>query len=147
MYDKALCTSLVIMKVPNMFQSVIQRLRKELTLNDILWGIIPFILFILSSNRYTITNADGLLTQGSLVTVALINVAVALLLSVRKLWPEQAATIFIVICVVQVIFGPAQLFADFFGFVLLVNAIARGNPKHSKAFVITAYATTILSCQ
>ena len=146
MYDKALCTSLVIMKVPNMFQSVIQRLRKELTLNDILWGIIPFILFILSSNRYTITNADGLLTQGSLVTVALINVAVALLLSVRKLWPEQAATIFIVICVVQVIFGPAQLFADFFGFVLLVNAIARGNPKHSKAFVITAYATTILSC-
>ena len=46
----------------------------------------------------------------------------------------------------QVIFGPAQLFADFFGFVLLVNAIARGNPTHTKVFVITAYITTILSC-
>ncbi len=134
------------MKVPNMFQSVIQRLRKELTLNDILWGIIPLILFILSSDRYVISNVDGFLTQGSLITVTLINIVVALLLSVRKLWPEQAATIFIVICIVQVIFGPTQLFADFFGFVLLVNAIARGNPEHSKAFVIAAYVTTVLSC-
>ncbi|EIK87811.1 Signal transduction histidine kinase [Gardnerella vaginalis 6119V5] len=129
-----------------MFQSVIQRLRKELTLNDILWGIIPLILFILSSDRYVISNVDGFLTQGSLITVTLINIVVALLLSLRKLWPEQAATIFIVICIVQVIFGPTQLFADFFGFVLLVNAIARGNPEHSKAFVIAAYATTVLSC-
>lgn len=134
------------MKVPNMFQSVIQRLRKELTLNDILWGIIPLILFILSSDRYVISNVDGFLTQGSLITVTLINIVVALLLSVRKLWPEQSATIFIVICIVQVIFGPTQLFADFFGFVLLVNAIARGNPEHSKAFVIAAYVTTVLSC-
>ncbi|RFT30058.1 hypothetical protein CG404_04850, partial [Bifidobacteriaceae bacterium VN003] len=97
-----------------MFQSVIQPLRKELTLNDILWGIIPLILFILSNNRYSISYVDGLLTQGSLVTVALTNIVVALLLSVRKIWPEQAAIIFIVICIVQVIFGPAQLFADFF---------------------------------
>ena len=134
------------MKVPNMFQSVIQRLRKELTLNDILWGIIPLILFILSSDRYVISNVDGFLTQSSLITVTLINIVVALLLSLRKLWPEQAATIFIVICIVQVIFGPTQLFADFFGFVLLVNAIARGNPEHSKAFVIAAYVTTVLSC-
>ena len=134
------------MKVPNMFQSVIQRLRKELTLNDILWGIITLILFILSSNRYVISNVDGFLTQSSLITVALINIVIALLLSVRKLWPEQAATIFIVICIVQLLFGPAQLFADLFGFVLLVNAIARGNPEHSKAFVITAYVTTALSC-
>ena len=134
------------MKVPNMFQSVIQRLRKELTLNDILWGIIPLILFILSSDRYVISNVDGFLTQGSLITVTLINIVVALLLSLRKLWPEQAATIFIVICIVQVAFGPTQLFADFFGFVLLVNAIARGNPEHSKAFVIAAYVTTVLSC-
>ncbi|MFW0901887.1 sensor histidine kinase [Gardnerella sp. Marseille-QA0894] len=129
-----------------MFQSVIQRLRKELTLNDILWGIIPLILFILSSDRYVISNVDGFLTQGSLITVTLINIVVALLLSLRKLWPEQAATIFIVICIVQVAFGPTQLFADFFGFVLLVNAIARGNPEHSKAFVIAAYVTTVLSC-
>ncbi|EIK85177.1 Signal transduction histidine kinase [Gardnerella greenwoodii 00703Dmash] len=129
-----------------MFCSVIQRLRTELTINDILWGIIPFILFILSSNRYVISNVDGFLTQSSLITVALTNIVVALLLSVRKLWPEQAATIFIVICIVQVIFGPTQLFADFFGFVLLVNAIARGNPEHSKAFVIAAYVTTVLSC-
>ena len=134
------------MKVHNMFQSVIQRLRKELTLNDILWGIIPLILFILSSDRYVISNVDGFLTQGSLITVTLINIVVALLLSVRKLWPEQSATIFIVICIVQVAFGPTQLFADFFGFVLLVNAIARGNPEHSKAFVIAAYVTTVLSC-
>ena len=134
------------MKVPNMFQSVIQRLRKELTLNDILWGIIPLILFILSSDHYVISNIDGFLTHGSLITVALINIVVALLLSVRKIWPEQAAIIFIVICIVQVIFGPTQLFADFFGFVLLVNAIARGNPEHSKAFVIAAYVTTVLSC-
>ena len=146
LFYKVLCTSLVIMKVPNMFQSVIQSLRKELTLNDILWGIIPLILFILSNNRYSISYVDGLLTQGSLVTVALTNIVVALLLSVRKIWPEQAAIIFIVICIVQVIFGPAQLFADFFGFVLLVNAIARGNPTHTKVFVITAYITTILSC-
>lgn len=134
------------MKVPNMFQSVIQRLRKELTLNDILWGIIPLIIFILSSNRYVISNVDGFLTQSSLITVTLINIVVALLLSLRKLWPEQTATIFIVICIMQVIFGPTQLFADFFGFVLLVNAIARGNPEHSKAFVIAAYVTTVLSC-
>lgn len=134
------------MKVPNMFQSVIQRLRKELSLNDILWGIIPFILFMLSSDRYVISNVDGFLTQGSLITVTLINIVVALLLSVRKLWPEQSATIFIVICIVQVAFGSTQLFADFFGFVLLVNAIARGNPEHSKAFVIAAYVTTVLSC-
>lgn len=134
------------MKVPNMFQSVIQRLRKELSLNDILWGIIPFILFIFSSNRYSISYVDGLLTQSSLVTVALTNIVVPLLLSVRKIWPEQAAIIFIVICIVQVILGPTQLFADFFGFVLLVNAIARGNPTHTKVFVITAYVTTILSC-
>ena len=134
------------MKVPNMFQSVIQRLRKELTLNDILWGIIPLILFILSNDHYVISNIDGFLTHGSLITVALINIVVALLLSVRKIWPEQAAIIFIVICIVQVIFGPTQLFADFFGFVLLVNAIARGNPEHSKAFVIAAYVTTVLSC-
>lgn len=146
LFYKVLCTSLVIMKVPNMFQSVIQPLRKELTLNDILWGIIPLILFILSNNRYSISYVDGLLTQGSLVTVALTNIVVTLLLSVRKIWPEQAAIIFIVICIVQVIFGPAQLFADFFGFVLLVNAIARGNPTHTKVFVITAYITTILSC-
>ncbi len=134
------------MKVHNMFQSVIQRLRKELTLNDILWGIIPFILFILSSNRYVISNVDGFLTQSSLITVTLINIVIALLLSVRKLWPEQAATIFIVICIVQLLFGPTQLFADFFGLVLLVNTIARGNPEHSKAFVIAAYVTTVLSC-
>lgn len=134
------------MKISHMFCSVIQRLRTELTINDILWGIIPFILFILSSNRYVISNVDGFLTQSSLITVALTNIVVALLLSLRKLWPEQAATIFIVICIVQVIFGPTQLFADFFGFVLLVNAIARGNPEHSKAFVIAAYATTVLSC-
>ncbi|WP_375168912.1 sensor histidine kinase [Gardnerella vaginalis] len=134
------------MKISHMFCSVIQRLRTELTLNDILWGIIPFILFILSSNRYVISNVDGFLTQSSLITVTLINIVVALLLSVRKLWPEQAATIFIVICIVQVIFGPTQLFADFFGFVLLVNAIARGNTEHSKAFVIAAYVTTVLSC-
>ena len=134
------------MKISHMFCSVIQRLRTELTINDILWGIIPFILFILSSNRYVISNVDGFLTQSSLITVALTNIVVALLLSVRKLWPEQAATIFIVICIVQVIFGPTQLFADFFGFVLLVNAIARGNPEHSKAFVIAAYVTTVLSC-
>ncbi|MFU0528808.1 sensor histidine kinase [Gardnerella vaginalis] len=129
-----------------MFQSVIQRLRKELTLNDILWFIIPFILFILSINRYVISNVDGFLTQSSLIAVILINIVVALLLSVRKLWPEQAAITFIVICIVQVIFGPIQLFADFFGFVLLVNAIARGNPEHSKAFVIASYVTTVLSC-
>ncbi|WP_419399319.1 sensor histidine kinase [Gardnerella sp. Marseille-Q9179] len=134
------------MKVPNMFQSVIQRLRKELTLNDILWFIIPFILFILSINRYVISNVDGFLTQSSLIAVILINIVVALLLSVRKLWPEQAAITFIVICIVQVIFGPIQLFADFFGFVLLVNAIALGNPEHSKAFVIASYVTTVLSC-
>lgn len=146
MYDKALCASLVIMKVPNMFQSVIQRLRKELTLNDILLGIITLILFILSSNRYVISNVDGFLTQSSFITVTLINIVVALLLSVRKIWPEQVAVIFIVICIVQVIFGPIQLFADFFGFVLLVNSIARGNPEHSKAFVIAAYVTTVLSC-
>lgn len=134
------------MKVPNMFQSVIQRLRKELTLNDILWFIIPFVLFILSSNRYVISNVDGFLTQSSLIALILINIVVALLLSVRKLWPEHAAITFIVICIMQVIFGPIQLFADFFGFVLLVNAIARGNPEHSKAFVIASYVTTILSC-
>ncbi len=134
------------MKVPNMFQSVIQRLRKELTLNDILWFIIPFVLFILSSNRYVISNVDGFLTQSSLIALILINIVVALLLSVRKLWPEQAAVIFIVICIVQITFGPIQLFADFFGFVLLVNSIARGNPEHSKAFVIAAYVTTVLSC-
>ena len=134
------------MKLPHMFNSAIKRLRNELTINDILWGIIPFILFILSSNRYVISNIDGFLTQGSLITVALINIVVALLLSVRKIWPEQAAIIFIVVCIMQLLFGPTRLFADFFGFVLLVNAIARGNPAHSKAFVITAYATTILSC-
>ena len=134
------------MKISHMFCSVIQRLRTELTINDILWGIIPFILFILSSNRYVISNVDGFLTQSSLITVALTNIVVALLLSVRKLWPEHAAITFIVICIVQVIFGPIQLFADFFGFVLLVNAIARGNPEHSKAFVIASYVTTVLSC-
>ncbi|MDF0753268.1 sensor histidine kinase [Gardnerella greenwoodii] len=134
------------MKISHMFCSVIQRLRTELTINDILWGIIPFILFILSSNRYVISNVDGFLTQSSLIAVILINIVVALLLSVRKLWPEQAAITFIVICIVQVIFGPIQLFADFFGFVLLVNAIARGNPEHSKAFVIASYVTTVLSC-
>lgn len=134
------------MKVPNMFQCVIQRLRKELTLNDILLGIITLILFILSTNRYIISNVDGFLTQSSLITAYLINIVVALLLSVRKLWPEQAAVIFIVICIVQITFGPIQLFADFFGFVLLVNSIARGNPEHSKAFVIAAYVTTVLSC-
>ena len=134
------------MKISRTFNSCIQRLRNELTLNDILWGIIPLILFILSSDRYVISNVDGFLTQGSLITVTLINIVVALLLSVRKLWPEQSATIFIVICIVQVAFGPTQLFADFFGFVLLVNAIARGNPEHSKAFVIAAYVTTVLSC-
>ena len=134
------------MKISRTFNSCIQRLRNELTLNDILWGIIPLILFILSSDRYVISNVDGFLTQGSLITVTLINIVVALLLSVRKLWPEQSATIFIVICIVQVIFGPTQLFADFFGFVLLVNAIARGNTEHSKAFVIAAYVTTVLSC-
>ena len=134
------------MKIPHMFQSALQRLRTELTINDILWGIISLILFILSSNRYVISNVDGFLTQSSLITVTLTNVVIALLLSVRKLWPEQSATIFIVTCIVQVIFGPTQLFADFFGFVLLVNAIARGNPEHSKAFVIAAYVTTVLSC-
>ena len=134
------------MKISRTFNSCIQRLRNELTLNDILWGIIPLILFILSSNRYVISNVDGFLTQSSLITVTLINIVVALLLSLRKLWPEQAATIFIVICIVQVIFGTTQLFADFFGFVLLVNAIARGNTEHSKAFVIAAYVTTVLSC-
>ena len=134
------------MKISHTFNRAIQRLRTELTLNDILWGIIPLILFTLSSNRYTISNVDGFLTQSSLITTLLINIVVASLLSVRKLWPEQAATIFIVICIVQVIFGPAQLFADFFGFVLLVNAIARGNPEHSKAFVITAYVATVLFC-
>ena len=134
------------MKIPHMFQSALQRLRTELTINDILWGIISLILFILSSNRYVISNVDGFLTQSSLITVTLTNVVIALLLSVRKLWPEQSATIFIVTCIVQVIFGHTQLFADFFGFVLLVNAIARGNPEHSKAFVIAAYVTTVLSC-
>ncbi len=134
------------MKISHTFNRAIQRLRTELTLNDILWGIIPLILFMLSSNRYTISNVDGFLTQSSLITTLLINIVVALLLSVRKIWPEQAATIFIVVCILQVIFGPTQLFADFFGFVLLVNAIARGNPEHSKAFVITAYVTTVLSC-
>ena len=133
------------MKISHTFNSCIQRLRTELTLNDILWGIIPFILFMLSSDRYVISNVDGFLTQGSLITVTLINIVVALLLSVQKLWPEQSATIFIVICIVQVAFGSTQLFADFFGFVLLVNAIARGNPEHSKAFVIAAYVTTVLS--
>ena len=134
------------MKLPHIFNSALQRLRTELTLNDILWGIIPLILFILSSDRYVISNVDGFLTQGSLITVTLINIVVALLLSVRKIWPEQAAIIFIIICAVQILFGPTQLFADFFGFVLLVNAIARGNPEHSKAFVIAAYVTTVLSC-
>ncbi len=134
------------MKISHTFNRAIQRLRTELTLNDILWGIIPLILFMLSSNRYTISNVDGFLTQSSLITTYLINIVVASLLSLRKLWPEQAATIFIVICIVQVAFGPTQLFADFFGFVLLVNAIARGNPEHSKAFVIAAYVTTVLSC-
>ena len=140
------CTSLVDMKISHTFNKAIQRLRTELTLNDILWGIIPLILFMLSSNRYTISNVDGFLTQSSLITAYLINIVVASLLSVRRIWPEHTAVIFIVICIVQVIFGPAQLFADFFGFVLLVNAIARGNPEHSKAFVIASYVTTVLSC-
>ena len=134
------------MKISHTFNRAIQRLRTELTLNDILWGIITLILFILSTNRYTISNVDGFLTQSSLLTTYLINIVVAALLSLRKLWPEHTAVIFIVACIVQVIFGPAQLFADFFGFVLLVNAIARGNPEHSKAFVIAAYITTVLSC-
>ena len=134
------------MKISHTFNKAIQRLRTELTLNDILWGIIPLILFMLSSNRYTISNVDGFLTQSSLITTLLINIVVASLLSVRRIWPEHTAVIFIVICIVQVIFGPAQLFADFFGFVLLVNAIARGNPEHSKAFVIASYVTTVLSC-
>ena len=134
------------MKISHTFNKAIQRLRTELTLNDILWGIIPLILFMLSSNRYTISNVDGFLTQSSLLTTYLINIVVASLLSLRKLWPEHTAVVFIVACIVQVIFGPTQLFADLFGFVLLVNAIARGNPEHSKAFVIAAYVTTVLSC-
>lgn len=134
------------MKISHTFNRAIQRLRTELTINDTLWGIIPLILFMISSNRYTISNVDGFLTQSSLLTTYLINIVVALLLSVRKLWPEQAATIFIVACILQVLFGPTQLFADFFGFVLLVNAIARGNPEHSKAFVIAAYVATVLFC-
>ena len=134
------------MKISHTFNRAIQRVRTELTLNDILWGIIPLILFILSSNRYPINNVDGFLTQSSLITTYLINIVVASLLSVRRIWPEHTAVIFIVACILQVIFGPTQLFADFFGFVLLVNAIARGNPEHSKAFVIAAYVTTVLSC-
>lgn len=134
------------MKISHTFNKAIQRLRTELTLNDILWGIIPLILFTLSSNRYPINNVDGFLTQSSLITTYLINIVVASLLSVRRIWPEHTAVIFIVACILQVIFGPTQLFADFFGFVLLVNAIARGNPEHSKAFVIAAYVTTVLSC-
>ncbi|MDK6862142.1 histidine kinase [Gardnerella vaginalis] len=134
------------MKISHTFNRAIQRLRTELTLNDILWGIIPLILFTLSSNRYPINNVDGFLTQSSLITTYLINIVVASLLSVRRIWPEHTAVIFIVACILQVIFGPTQLFADFFGFVLLVNAIARGNPEHSKAFVIAAYVTTVLSC-
>ena len=133
------------MKISHTFNKAIQRLRTELTLNDILWGIIPLILFTLSSNRYPINNVDGFLTQSSLITTYLINIVVASLLSVRRIWPEHTAVIFIVACILQVIFGPTQLFADFFGFVLLVNAIARGNPEHSKAFVIAAYVTTVLS--
>lgn len=140
------CTSLVVMKISHTFNKAIQRLRTELTLNDILWGIIPLILFTLSSNRYPVNNVDGFLTQSSLITTYLINIVVASLLSVRRIWPEHTAVIFIVACILQVIFGPTQLFADFFGFVLLVNAIARGNPEHSKAFVIAAYVTTVLSC-
>ena len=134
------------MKISHTFNRAIQRLRTELTLNDILWGIIPLILFTLSSNRYTINNVDGFLTQSSLITTLLINIVVASLLSVRRIWPEHTAVIFIIACILQVIFGPTQLFADFFGFVLLVNAIARGNPEHSKAFVITAYVATVLFC-
>lgn len=134
------------MKISHTFNRAIQRLRTELTLNDILWGIIPLILFTLSSNRYPINNVDGFLTQSSLITTYLINIVVASLLSVRRIWPEHTVVIFIVACILQVIFGPTQLFADFFGFVLLVNAIARGNPEHSKAFVIAAYVTTVLSC-
>lgn len=134
------------MKISHTFNRAIQRLRTELTLNDILWGIIPLILFTLSSNRYPINNVDGFLTQSSLITTYLINIVVASLLSVRRIWPEHTAVIFIVACILQVIFGPTQLFVDFFGFVLLVNAIARGNPEHSKAFVIAAYVTTVLSC-
>ena len=127
------------MKISHTFNRAIQRLRTELTLNDILWGIIPLILFMLSSNRYTISNVDGFLTQSSLLTTYLINIVVAALLSLRKLWPEHTAVIFIIACILQVIFGPTQLLADFFGFVLLVNAIARGNPEHSKAFVNVSY--------
>lgn len=134
------------MKVPNMFQSVVQLLRKELSLNDILLGVISFIIFTFSSSRHSINYVDGLLTQRSYITITLINIVIAILLSVRKIWPEETAIIFLIICTIHILFGPAIVFADFFGFVLLVNVIARGNTEHTKTFVTAAYITTVLSC-
>ena len=134
------------MKVPNMFQSVVQLLRKELTLNDILWCVISFIIFTFSSSRHSINYVDGLLTQSSYITITFINIVIAILLSVRKIWPEETAIIFLIICTIHILFGPAIVFADFFGFVLLVNVIARGNTEHTKTFVTAAYITTVLSC-
>lgn len=144
LFYKELCISLVDMNIQHALRNAMNRLRNEITIKDLIFSIfIIFIDFIMF--KYPWNRIDGLITQGSIVTVIIVRIVIASLICVRKIWPSQVAIIFICVCIIHLLLGPSLLFDDFLGFILLSNVISRGKPEHSRAFVIAAYITTILS--
>lgn len=132
------------MNIQHALRNAMNRLRNEITIKDLIFSIfIIFIDFIMF--KYPWNSIDGLITQGSIVTVIIVRIVIASLICVRKIWPSQVAIIFICVCIIHLLLGPSLLFDDFLGFILLSNVISRGKPEHSRAFVIAAYITTILS--
>lgn len=134
LFYKELCISLVDMNIQHALRNAMNRLRNEITIKDLIGSI--FIIFIsFTMFKYPWNRIDGLITQGSIVTVIIVRIVIASLICVRKIWPSQVAIIFICVCIIHLLLGPSLLFDDFLGFILLSNAISSMLSYITKCFL------------
>ena len=89
--------------------------------------------------------SDGLVFAYSSTWMVIWNVAAIVPVAWRRRNPDRAATAYVLIILLQLVFGPTLVLTDALALVMVYSVIVYGNPTHTRRFVITAFVMGILT--
>lgn len=88
----------------------------------------------------SLSRTPGLFTYYDGTQQLIWSMALLLPMFTRRTWPQTSAVAYVILAIVQLLFGPCLLFSDFFAVILLYSVIVHGDHRHTKIFILLALA-------
>ncbi len=105
---------------------------------------LAMMLFLVASTA-SATDGVGALFEQSPSSSVIWTIVVMVPLAFRRRWPQASALAFVVLALLQLVFGPSLVLGDYSALVMLYSVIVYGDPKHTRDFLVVAAVMSVIA--